>query len=47
MIIDNISNRKKMQMNIVNIVMITIKHSQINQNSVLTNPYGVDIPLNK
>ena len=28
-------------------IMITIKYVQINQISVLNNPYGVDMPLNK
>ena len=30
-----------------NIVMITIKHLQINPISSLNNPYRVDMPLNK
>ena len=39
MIIDKkMSNFKMMQWNIVNIVMITIKHLQINQILALNNP---------
>ena len=40
-------NVKKMQWNIENILMITIKHLEIHQISALNNPYRVDMPLNK
>ena len=35
-----------MQWNIENIVMIIIKHLQMNKISVLNNLQGVDMPLN-
>ena len=38
---------KNAQWNIENIVMIVIKSLQMNQISVLNNPRGVYIPLNK
>ena len=36
-----------MQRNIENIVMITIKHLEINPISASNNPKEVDVPLNK
>ena len=40
-----ISNEKNLLVNFENIVMILIKHFQINHISTLVNPYGVDISL--
>ena len=42
-----IKKKKKVQWNIENIVMITLKQLQMNQISALNDPLGVDIPLNK
>ena len=36
-----------MQYNIKNIVIIMIKHFQMNQISALNNPYRVNVPFNK
>ena len=37
----------RMSYNIENIIMIIIKHLEINQVSALADPLGVDMPLNK
>ena len=42
-----INKEKILQWNIKNVVMIIIKHLQINQILTSNNPLGVGMPLNK